>query len=551
MKSDTSTNIKLKGSNSQALDESTQAFSEMGPVESVGLGYLSSDANDIDDAILRAQGHKAAMPRLFSAMSSLGLMFCVMNSWVGAMSTFGQNLRYGGPQCAIFALVTATFVQWIVTLGLAELASAFPSSGGQYHFTYILAPEKFKRLSAFVVGWMSVLAWWIATTSGLSLVAISATGLAAFVNPSYTPKDWHVYLCYLAMAMISVLPLFLFPKSVPKIASGSMYLSLSGFLAWFIIILAMRQHTNDGSYVVKSDMGTSGWGQGTAWALGITNAMYCFGGSDSAIHIAEEMQAPGRRLPVVMNLTMLIGFLTSVPIVVASMFTMTNMTEVMNSGFPAVELMYQVTGNRPLTIFLAAWLIVVYATGMPPQFVACGRIAWAFARDRGTPFPDYFAHIDSRLQFPARATLAALGFNALYGLLYLASTTAFNSIITSAVLFLNITLAAPQAILVLRGRNKFLPERPFKLGYLGYFCNIFSALWIPVLIVLVCMPPALPVTVGSMNYTAPVLVGILLLILGGWFVFGHQFEGPKIDWEMLNMRNTTESSIKSSEDIQF
>lgn len=68
---------------------------------------------------------------------------------------------------------------------------------------YILAPEKYKRLSAFVVGWMSVLAWWIATTSGLSLVAISATGLAAFVNPSYTPKDWHIYLCYLAMAMLS------------------------------------------------------------------------------------------------------------------------------------------------------------------------------------------------------------------------------------------------------------------------------------------------------------------------------------------------------------
>lgn len=176
---------------------------------------------------------------------------------------------------------------------------------------------------------------------------------------------------------------------------------------------------------------------------------------------------------------------------------------------------------------------------MPPQFVACGRIAWAFARDGGTPFPDYFAHIDSKLQFPARATVAALAFNSLYGLLYLASTTAFNSIITSAVLFLNITLAAPQTILVLRGRNR-LPKRPLKLGYLGLFCNIFSTLWIPVLVVLVCMPPALPVTVGSMNYTSPVLVAILLLIIGFWFVFGHQFEGPKIDWEMLNAGNAIE-----------
>lgn len=54
------------------------------------------------------------------------------------MSTFGQSLRYGGPQCAIFALVTAVFVQWIVTLGLAELASAFPSSGVRARSTPVL-----------------------------------------------------------------------------------------------------------------------------------------------------------------------------------------------------------------------------------------------------------------------------------------------------------------------------------------------------------------------------------------------------------------------------
>jgi choline transport protein len=52
-----------------------------------------------------------------------------MNSWIGALSTFGQGLRYGGPQAVIFSLLAATAIQWILTLGLAELASAFPSSG--------------------------------------------------------------------------------------------------------------------------------------------------------------------------------------------------------------------------------------------------------------------------------------------------------------------------------------------------------------------------------------------------------------------------------------
>lgn len=239
----------------------------------------------------------------------------------------------------------------------------------------------------------------------------------------------------------------------------------------------------------------------------------------------------------------------------------------MNSVFPAVELLYQATGNRTLTVVMAVWLIIVYmckafpilpanlwlvlvpranprlTACMPPQFITAGRVTWAFARDKGTPFHKFFSHIDPKLQFPARSTLLALVFISLYGLIYMASTTAFNSVITSAVLFLNITLVAPQTVLVLRGRNKMLPERPLKLGYVGYFCNIFSTLWVIILVVLVCMPPAVPVTVASMNWSPPILVGLFCLIIVGWFTFGKKFEGPKIDWELLNQANERQAGI--------
>lgn len=41
-------------------------------------------------------------------------------------SCFGQNLIYGGAQTCIFSLLVAFLTQGIVTLGLAELASAYP-----------------------------------------------------------------------------------------------------------------------------------------------------------------------------------------------------------------------------------------------------------------------------------------------------------------------------------------------------------------------------------------------------------------------------------------
>ena len=103
------------------------------------------DSYDADDANLRAQGHEAVLQRNFSPLAALGLGFrcvhtadalieliCVCsitNSWVGYLSNFGQNLIYGGPQSVVFGLLVATAVQWIITLGLSEVASAFPSAG--------------------------------------------------------------------------------------------------------------------------------------------------------------------------------------------------------------------------------------------------------------------------------------------------------------------------------------------------------------------------------------------------------------------------------------
>lgn len=150
------------------------------------------------------------------------------------------------------------------------------------------------------------------------------------------------------------------------------------------------------------------------------------------------------------------------------------------------------------------------------------------------PFSKYFSQVHPQLNFPVRTTLAAFIFTCLYGLLYLASTTAFNSIVTSAVLFLNITYTVPQGILLYRGRQS-LPKRYLDCGRVGYFCNVFSVVWIILLGVLICMPPNLPVTLESMNYTPVILVGVFVIINFFWLFTGRwHFEGPHIDMDLLN-----------------
>lgn len=102
---------------------------DVGRVENVESFTKSPDA--VDDNILLAQGHAPVMRRSFDLLGTLGLGFSITNSWVSYASCFGQSLLYGGAQATVFGLIVACAVQWLIILGLAEQASAFPSSGGK------------------------------------------------------------------------------------------------------------------------------------------------------------------------------------------------------------------------------------------------------------------------------------------------------------------------------------------------------------------------------------------------------------------------------------
>lgn len=81
-----------------------------------------------------------------------------------------------------------------------------------------------------------------------------------------------------------------------------------------------------------------------------------------------------------------------------------------------------------------------------------------------------------------------------------------------------------------------MPPRYLNLGVFGYVVNMFSICWVSLLAVLICMPPAIPVRMDSMNWTPVVVVGLAIMVLSFWFIFGRRrFKGPEIDWDLLQM----------------
>jgi amino acid transporter len=69
-------------------------------------------------------------------LSMLAFSFSIMNSWTGIISLLLTNLTFGGPVCAFWVPITTALACGIISSGLAELASAFPSAGGQYQYVF-------------------------------------------------------------------------------------------------------------------------------------------------------------------------------------------------------------------------------------------------------------------------------------------------------------------------------------------------------------------------------------------------------------------------------
>ncbi|KAI4717885.1 hypothetical protein E4T48_05892 [Aureobasidium sp. EXF-10727] len=526
-----------KGSNTATLDN--------------GLG----EVYDADDEVLRAQGHTSELERSFSWIGVVGLAFSICNSWLTYAAIFGTVLSFGGGAAALFGLVLAAAAQWIVFVGLSECASALPSAGVCPTISKseqkiadttsgTISLHLYRGSGAYIVGIFAILAWWIGAASGTIYIAISMFGIVEMWYPEFVVTQWQVYLCYLGLIGLTLIPIFTIrQKDLDKLTKAALYMSIVGLVLVVVIVLVMGRGTYTPSRLVNTN-GNSGWGAAPAWILSMSTGQYCFYGAGACTHLAEEMPRPGRKIPHVINgslatnyassnLTMVIGVVTSVAWIIVILLVIEDVEAVQTSFLPNLEVLYQATKSKPVASFIQAYMTLLYFTCVPSQWITCSRITWAFARDEGIPYSSYFKHISTKHDIPVRTTLLSAAFCAVYGAIYIASTQAFNSIVNTTILMLNITFVVPQGILLTRGRG-CLPKGPCTLGKYGYAVNTFSVVWMIISGIFLCFPTTNPTSLASMNYNSIVLVGLTLIVLAMWMERRKKFNGPKIDWDALN-----------------
>lgn len=78
-------------------------------------------------------------------LETISASWVICDSWAGVAGTIALAISQGGPVTLIYGPILTLFLVGACALSLAELASVYPTAGGQYHWTSILAPKRVNR----------------------------------------------------------------------------------------------------------------------------------------------------------------------------------------------------------------------------------------------------------------------------------------------------------------------------------------------------------------------------------------------------------------------
>ena len=86
-----------------------------------------------------------------------------------------------------------------VAVSLAEIASAYPTAGGQYHWVAALAPQKYRHAASWFTGWISIGGQICLTASAALAGGLQYQGMVALNSETYVRKQWQGMMFYWAV----------------------------------------------------------------------------------------------------------------------------------------------------------------------------------------------------------------------------------------------------------------------------------------------------------------------------------------------------------------
>lgn len=426
----------------------------------------------------------------------------------GILALAGAAFSVTGPS-AILAFALNGIIALLTALSFAEMAAAFPESGG----TYTFAKKVLNVRVAFAVGWVV----WFAS---LVAAVLYALGLASFLLmplleiwprlfgdvPVFLSSRW-------GLTFVAVLATLWFSGTLLyRGGGGGQWVNFAKTAVFALVIAAgFWGLTRATGSEIKAHLRPffPGGATGLFQAMGFT--FIALQGFDLIAAVGGEIKDPGRNIPKAMIGSLLIALLIYLPLlfVIAAVGvgpgeTIAGLARAQPEGVIAIAARRFLGGSGYWLVIAAGILSMLSA--LQANLFAASRVAFAMARDR--TLSPRLARLDPRRRLPRVAVLVVAAIVILILILVPDVATAGAA---SSLIFL-VTFSFAHYINIVLRRRMDPAQMPFRVAFFP---------WVPLLGGAACLGLAF---FQSVSVPAAGVITVIWLSLGGG-LYAFRFAG--------------------------
>ncbi|QRV89535.1 amino acid permease [Ceratobasidium sp. AG-Ba] len=500
-----------------------------------------------DEELLASLGYKQEFKRAFTPFEVFGIAFSIIALLPSIASSLVYAIPYGGPVSMVWGWLIASVFILFVGLALAELASAAPTSGGLYFWTWTFSPPRYKKVLSWLVGCGASLD--ANTLGSIACIASIDWGCAVQVmaaatigsGGSYVATTGQTYGVYLAILFTHAVVCSLATEILARLQGFYVILNLVLFFGVLIALPAATpsEFINPASYALGDFTNLSTYPSGFAFFLSWLAPVWTIGAYDSCVHISEEASNAAIAVPWAIIGAIGISGILGTAMNIAIAFCMgSDIDAIINSdiGQPLAAIFFNSFGQKAT---LGIWSVVVLTQwGMGSSIVlATSRQVFAFSRDGAMPFSGWLYRMNGYTKTPVNTVWFSVFVAALMGLLGFAGEAAIGAVFSISVIGLYIAYTIPiGARFIFKGHN-YKPG-PFNLGVFGLPVAIIAIVFMTFIDVVFLFPSDLAPAAEDMNYAVVVMGAVMIgSLIWYWFPkYGgvNWFEGPVATVQVLD-----------------
>ncbi|KAJ3409247.1 hypothetical protein CcCBS67573_g06973 [Chytriomyces confervae] len=482
-----------------------------------------------DEAMLAQLGYKQELKRELSSFTNLGTSMSTICICSGLTSLFGFGLVTGGPVVMTWGWIIVAFFTMMVGLAMAEICSAFPTSGGLYYWAARLSRPRHKALASWMTGWFNLLGQ-VAVTAGvvfgLSLMIGATASIAS--DLTYTPTPAVIVAIHISLALSIGFANSLGPKVMNYIMLVSTVWQVVTPFLLVVVVLAKAPIKQTPSFVFTEFKNGTGI-ESIPWVVlvGLLTSQFTFTGYDASAHMTEETKNAAVAGPAGIVLAIAVSAATGFFFIVGLLFGIQDYDSVISTatGLPLAQILLDAT-DKNTAIFLMVVNCICCWFACYSCLLANSRVIYAFSRDGAMPFSFLWHQIHPKLRIPMNANWLACILYSILALPYLGNSTAFTAITSIATIGLYISYGIP-IVCKLMNPDLFEKPGPFNLGRWSNLVGYISIVWIMLITCLFVLPTAMPVTAVNMNYACVLVGAVLFGAYGTYALSAHRwFNGP-------------------------